>query len=374
MLGLSGSPLRPSGKVLQGDARRHHRALVLQHLFRGGPASRADLARRTELTRVTVSDLVADLIDDGLVRELGSTIVGRIGKPPTLVGLDSDAAHIIAIDLSPDDHMAGAVVNLVGQVRARAESPLDGARGDSAETVVRNLAAELMSRAGRPVLGIGLGSPGVVDGEGVVLDAPNLGWQGVPLAENLRNAFDVPVHVANDANAAVLGEHTFGDAAGDTGLMCVRIGTGVGAGLILEGALMRGHRRAAGEIGHIVVDPSGALCACGRRGCLETVLAVPRLRVGAAQCEDPKRLQEAGKWLGSVLAPVVAVLNLQELVLSGPPDVIGAILLRGTAKSIRCRAMSHTVDDLVVRASLLGNDSVIVGASVLVLAAELGFS
>ena len=84
----------------------------------------------------------------------------------------------------------------------------------------------------------------------------------------------MPVFVANDANAAVLGEHTFGDT-GDGGLMVIRVGTGVGAGLVLEGALLHGHRAAAGEIGHVVVDPDGEPCACSRRGCLETLLAVP---------------------------------------------------------------------------------------------------
>ena len=97
-----GRPLRPRGKLLQEDARRHHRSLLLQQLFRGGPASRADLARTTGLTRVTVSDLVGELVGDGLVEELGAPAGSRVGKPPTLVGLAADSAHIIGIDLSAD--------------------------------------------------------------------------------------------------------------------------------------------------------------------------------------------------------------------------------------------------------------------------------
>ena len=112
-----------------------------------------------------------------------------------------------------------------------------------------------------------------------MLNAPNLGWAGVDLTGILRRELDLPVYVANDANTAVLGEHTFGGTAA-ADLMLLRIGTGVGAGLVVGGALVEGHTSAAGEIGHVVVDPGGARCACGRAGCLETVLAVPHLRRG----------------------------------------------------------------------------------------------
>ena len=124
-----GRPLRPRGKLLQEDARRHHRSLLLQQLFREGPASRADLARTTGLTRVTVSDLVGELVGDGLARGARRPGESRVGKPPTLVGLAADSAHIIGIDLSADDPMTGAVINLAGEVQARHELALDGRRG-----------------------------------------------------------------------------------------------------------------------------------------------------------------------------------------------------------------------------------------------------
>src|ERR1700749_1422646 len=113
------------GKLLAEDTRRHHRSLILQQLFAEGPASRADLARATGLTRVTVSDLVGALITDGLLGELGAPAESKVGKPPTLVGLLPDAARIVALDLSPDDRLAGAVVNLAGQVSERAEVGLE---------------------------------------------------------------------------------------------------------------------------------------------------------------------------------------------------------------------------------------------------------
>ncbi|MBA3783857.1 MAG: MarR family transcriptional regulator, partial [Nocardioides sp.] len=111
-----GKRLRAQGKVRQEDARRHHRTVLLQHLFRSGSASRADLARTTGLTRVTVSDLVAEMLADGLVEELGAPVEARVGKPPTMVGMAVDSSHIVAIDLSADDKMSGAVMNLAGTV------------------------------------------------------------------------------------------------------------------------------------------------------------------------------------------------------------------------------------------------------------------
>ena len=360
-------PLRPIAKLLAEDTKRHNRALILQQLFADGPASRADLARATRLTRVTISDLVGGLIDEGLLGELGAPAETKVGKPPTLVGLLADAAHIVALDLSADDRLAGAVVDLFGAVKARAELPRDGARGEAAVRLVVSLARQLRAATDRPVIGIGVGSAGVVDGDGVVLNAANLGWAGLDLTGILRRELHTSVYVANDANTAVLGEHTFGERAADD-LMLVRIGTGVGAGLVIGGALVEGHTSAAGEIGHVVVDPGGARCACGRAGCLETVLAVPRLRHGE------RSLAAVGAILGEVLAPVVAALNLREIVLVGPLDLLDGKLCDAVDATVRDRVMAASSDELVVRTSPLGDDVVLLGATVLVLSGELGVS
>ena len=365
--GVRPRPLRPIGKLLAEDTRRHHRSLILQHLFAEGPASRADLARTTGLTRVTVSDLVGGLIEDGLLGELGVPAESKVGKPPTLVGLLADAAHIVALDLSPDDRMTGAVVDLLGQVKKRAEVPRGGACGEAAVGLAVGLAEQLRATIDGPVLGVGVGSPGVVDGRGVVLDAHNLHWAGVDLPGAIGRRLDLPVYVANDANTAVLAEYTFGGTTA-ADLMLLRIGTGVGAGLVVGGALVQGHNWAAGEIGHVVVDPAGAPCACGRSGCLETILAASQLRRG----ERP--LASVGTLLGEVLAPVVAALNLHEVVLAGPFDLLDGELRVALEATVRQRVMADSAADLVVRMSPLGDDVVLVGAAVLVLSGELGIS
>jgi len=363
--------LRPSGKLLQEDARRHHRALLLQQLFQGGPASRADLARSTGLTRVTVSDLVGELLAEGLLSELGAPVETRVGKPPTLVGLQADATHIVAMDLSADDVMSGAIVNLAGDVVARLDRPSKGSRGKAAVALVHEFTRDLLALTDRPVLGIGVGSPGIVGTDGTVIDAPNLEWSDEPLAAGLREAFGLPAHVSNDANTAVLGEHTFGKA-GDGGLMLLRVGIGVGSGFVLEGALLHGHVGAAGEIGHVVVDPDGDQCACGRVGCLETLLAVPRMRARLAAGDPTTELTRIGESLGGVLAPIVGALNLHELVLSGPAELLDGPLREAADRAIRLRTMPVSAEQLVVRTSTLGDDVTLIGAAVLVLAAELG--
>jgi predicted NBD/HSP70 family sugar kinase len=369
-------PARTGAKVLPEDVRRHNRALVLQTLFDSGPASRADLARATGLTRVTVSDLVAELLAEDLVTELGARPGTRVGKPATLVGLRHDACQVVAVDLSEPDRFHGAVTDLAGAIGVRASLDLRGRTGADAVALVEELVRGLVAQAHRPVLGVGVASPGLVDDDGVVLQAPNLGWHAVPLARVLGERLDLPVHVANDANTAVMGEYTFGQSASHA-LMLVRVGRGLGAGLVLDGQLLAGQHLAAGEIGHLVVDAEGAPCACGRRGCLETVLSVPSLQAALAGLDDDaaqEALARAGRALGVALAPVLSALDLREVVLSGPAELIDGPLTGAALKVLRERCMPVVGEDVRLRMPTHGDDVVLAGAAGLVLSGQLGVS
>lgn len=373
----SNPALRPTAKVLPEHARNHNRSLVLQTLYRLGQRSRADIARETGLTRVTVSDLVAGLIADTLVIEVGQREDSRPGKPATLLDLNRQSFQTIGIDLSAYAIFRGAVLDLDGRIIERAEIPLEDRTGADAAALVLTLAETLVARATLPILGIGVGSPGVVDPAGVVLSAPNLGWSGEDLQGQLGARFDLPVLVMNDANAAALAEHSFGGAHSD--MMLVKIGHGVGAGLLLGGTLLLGSRYAAGEIGHVVVGTDGgARCACGKRGCLETWLATPRLdRALAAAATSADRdaiLTEAGQRLGIALAPVVGSLDLAEVVLSGPLELLDGALAAAAIATLRARTMPEFQGNLVLRMTGLGEDIVMRGASAMVLSARLGVS
>ena len=370
----AGRALRPTTKVLPEHARGHNRSLVLQTLYRD-QVSRADIARETGLTRVTVSDLVAELIAEGLVVEAGQREDSRPGKPATLLDLNRNAFQILGVDLSEAGTFRGAVLDLDGAILHREQLAIDGAAGEDATALVIALTERLVAAATLPILGLGVGSPGVVDLAGVVLTAPNLGWDGVALRGILESRFGVPVVVANDANAAALAEHSFGDA--DSDMMLIKVGAGVGAGLLLDGVPLFGSRFAAGEIGHVVVGTDGgAECVCGKHGCLETWLATPRLERALAEpgADREAVLTEAGQRLGIALAPVVGALNLAEVVLAGPTHLLDGTLASATIDTLRRRTMAEFHGDLTLRMTTLGEDIVMRGAAVMVLSAQLGVS
>jgi predicted NBD/HSP70 family sugar kinase len=371
-----GRTLRQGAKVLPEHARGHNRSLLLQTLFHQGAMSRADLSRETGLTRVTISDLIAELIADGFVAEMGVREASGPGKPAILVDLDRAGHRIVGLDLSGSDTFIGAVLTLDGDIVARREVPVPAA-SDLVATVVE-LARELVADSHAPVLGIGVGTPGVVDDHGVIVTAPNFGWAGFDLEGALRQALALPVLVANDANAAVLAEYTFGGSAED--VLLVKVGRGVGSGLLAAGQPMRGSRFAAGEIGHVTVGTDGGpQCACGKVGCLEAWLSVPSLtkRLAAASDDDAREgvLRDAGERLGIALAPVVGALDVSEIVLSGPPELLGGPLADQAVETLRARTLAPSADDAVrVRMTEQGQDIVLRGAAVMVLSGQLGVS
>nr|WP_240148285.1 ROK family transcriptional regulator [Diaminobutyricibacter tongyongensis] len=373
-----GRALRPRAKVLPEHARSHNRSLVLQTLYRAGERSRADIARETGLTRVTISDLVAELLTEGLVVELGQRESARPGKPAVLLDINRTAYQIIGIDLSEHTTFRGAVLDLDGRILERAEIPLASSTGDEATAKVVALTDQLVALATAPILGIGVGSPGVVDLTGTVLTAANLGWVDEHLQDILQTRTGLPVVVANDANVAVLAEHGYGDAAGD--MMLVTIGHGVGAGLLVAGALVYGSRFAAGEIGQVMVGTDlGLEATYNRDQVLEHWLAVPLLeqRIREAEAAGGSAgpiLREAGQRLGIALAPVVGALNLSEIVLSGPTELLDGPLAQATIETLRNRTMAEFHGNLTLRMTTQGQDIVLRGAAVLVLSGQLGVS
>jgi predicted NBD/HSP70 family sugar kinase len=375
---VPGRALRPSAKVLPEHARNHNRSLVLQTLYRAGQVSRADLARQTGLTRVTISDLVAGLIAEGLIIEVGQRDDARPGKPAVLLDMNRAATQIIGIDLSEHSAFRGAVLDIDGEILASAEVALAGSRGEEATAKVLALTERLVGMATAHILGIGIGSPGIVDQSGTVVAAPNLGWSDVPLQRLVAEHTSQPVFVANDANVAVLAEHGFGGAHGD--MMLVKIGHGVGSGLLVAGALVLGSRFAAGEIGQVMVGTDGGPEApYDREKCLEAWLAVPRLEsrvAAAAMAGEPVGpvLREAGQRLGVALAPIVGALNLSEVVVSGPEELVDGPLLDAVGETLRNRTMAGFHSDATLRMTSQGRDIVVRGCVVMVLSAQLGFS
>ncbi|MCU1425063.1 MAG: family transcriptional regulator [Microbacteriaceae bacterium] len=372
------APGANSRKLVPEDARVHNRALVLRILYREGEQSRADIARATGLAKITVGELVAELIDDKLVRELGTRGSGQRGKPPTVLAMDKSAFAIVGIDLSQPELFRGALLDLGGKILERAESPAStDTKGALAVDAVISLIDDLVSRSRVPIIGIGVGSPGIVDGAGIVRKATNLGWADLDLAGIVARRFGAAGYLVNDADAATLAERAWGGAGDD--VIVIRVGRGVGAGAIIAGRLVRGSRFGAGEIGHVVVGTDGGeICTCGKTGCLETWLSVTTIRrqLEALPATDEAGAhavhQAAGHRLGISLAPIVGLLDVSEIVLSGPADVLTEEMALAVQTTIAERTRTADDYDLSVRLSDLGEDGVLRGAAAQVLESQLG--
>ncbi|WP_405754896.1 ROK family transcriptional regulator [Streptomyces sp. NBC_01411] len=357
------------------DSRVHNRSLVLATLYHEGPRSRSEIARATGLTAPTVSALVADLEEDGLVAHIGPRQDGaRIGKPASLVRIEDDAVSLVVLDLSHNDRFSGAVLNLRGEAVERLDMPLGDALGPAAHELVLTLAAELVEAAPRRILGIGVGSPGIIDDTGTIRLAAHLGWTDLPLAAELTARFGIPAYVGNDVNLAALGVLHFRDARTQN-LMVISIEHGVGAGLIVGGERVEGEQFAAGELGHVTVDEDGELCMCGRRGCLDLAISAGplgrRLEL-AAEERWPALRSEAGRALGTVLAPIISVLNLNEIVLTGPPELVDGEFLDAAREIVRARTLGPVNTSLDIRSLAGDTDLTLLGGACLVLAEELG--
>lgn len=394
---LSNAPL----KAVPAEAKQHNRTLIAQTLYRAGAQSRADLARATGLTKVTVSTIVAELLAEGLVEELGLQPSIGPGKPATLVDLARSAHAVIALDLSDEDLFRGAVLDLTGRILLCAEAPRHvpargPVTGDAATDLVVELTLALREQAGLPLLGLGIGTPGVIDDQGFVRSSQNLGWESLPLRDILEERIGLPTSVQNDANLAALAEHSFGNASDSFAL--VRIGYGVGAGIVLEGRPITGRRFASGEIGHVLVSGEPDLAAPhAREQVLEHWLSVPALRaaLGSAGAGSagagtegtvPERagteggatdarttvLRNAGISLGTVLAPVVGMLSLDEIVLAGPPELLEGALAEAALGEVIRRTMPESHDRLAIRLTDQGDALILRGAAALVLRERLG--
>ena len=374
----TGRILRPSAKSLPEHARSHNRALVLQTLYRSGSISRADLARATGLTRVTISDLVAQLIGDDLIVELGQRedAPGPASRRRCSTSTGA-ASRSSGLDLSDHAVLRGSVLDLDGHILERREVRLENASGSAVvdKVIAPHARADRRGRRAHPGHRRRIARCRRPRRHRAQRPQPRL--ERSSPAGAAREATGLPVLVANDANAAVLAEHSFGGALSDT--MLVKVGHGVGAGLLLGGTPLFGNRFAAGEIGHVVVGTDGgALCACGKVGCLETWLAIPRLTANLEATDDPAEreriLRRAGERLGIALAPVVGALDLAEVVLSGPAELLDGPLTEAAIDTLRNRTMAEFHGDLTVRMTALGQDIVMRGAAAMVLSGQLGVS
>lgn len=370
---------RGNGKQTGQDARRQNRQLVLRIAFESGATSRADVARITGLTRATASDIVRELAAEGYLAEVG-TGESTGGKPPTLYSFQAGARTIVTLDLSRQP-FSGAIHDLRGAVLHRRGLRTAGLTGEAALERSVDLATRLAEASPAPVVGIGVGTPGVVDPEGVVLRSTNLGWRDMPLAEVIRSRTGYPTHVGNDTSLAALAEFGRKDDRADN-LILVEISDGIGAGIVLNGAIHRGEASASGEIGHLVAVADGRVCTCGKRGCLETVASIPSIvaAAGVASADElasnrpeiRRAVLTAAGHVGRVLASAVAILDVHHVVLAGPLSIYDGEFAEAVRSAIADRVLDQIAGDVTTTWTKYGDDIVLAGAALHVLRSELG--
>jgi predicted NBD/HSP70 family sugar kinase len=251
--------------------KKINKSIVLELLRKASPLSRAEVAKTTGLTKATVSTLVAELMEENLLYEIG-TGESSGGRKPVLLVFRQDAGYAIGVDLGVRDIHA-VLTDLKGTIVHETRSSLRGM--DTPEQVLGRLKdclRRLMNKAPASpygVVGIGVGVPGITDDKGTVLFAPNLGWRNVPLQSRLEAEFKVPVIIDNEANAGAVGEKEFGIGRDVSNLIYISVGIGIGSGIILKDELYRGASGYSGEMGHFTVHADGRPCRCGNVGCWE---------------------------------------------------------------------------------------------------------
>jgi predicted NBD/HSP70 family sugar kinase len=321
--------------------RRGNLAAVLRHVHLSGPVTRSELGDWTGLNRSTIGDLVGDLAERGLVRERRASPTGTPGRPSPIVEVEPGRLVVLAIEIYPDA-LGAALVGLGGVILERASWPR-GRRARPPEEDIATLAEScgplLSSPAAAGLHAVSVAAAGVVREDGLVVVAPNLDWRDTAIAAPLQAALGVtvPVVVANDADLATLAEWTRGAGAGSRDFVGLWGEVGVGAGIIVNGALIRGRAGFAGEVGHIPVRPGGRPCHCGSRGCWETEVgedavlravgiegdggpAVIDRIVAAAAAGDPRTLDglhAIGRWLGIGLVGLANTLDPERIALGG---------------------------------------------------------
>ncbi|NUR87464.1 MAG: ROK family transcriptional regulator [Nonomuraea sp.] len=338
----------------QATVRRSNLALVLRLVSACGPCTRSAVAAATGLNKATVTSLVSELQARGLVKEMGPQHAGSVGRPAVALALDGSRVGALGMEVNVD-YIAAIATDLAGRViidRRIGFDAMGSGPGRSLDELARmaeKTVAEL-DRLGVTTAGITVAVPGLIDTtSGTVVVAPNLGWRGVAVAERLSRAdiaADIPIAVDNDANLAALAEYTSGVAAGASDLVYLTGEVGVGGGIISGGRLLGGADGFAGEVGHVMVDPSGERCRCGQVGCWETKVGLAALvrmatpdhayGTGRQIVRDPEErlaeieqrrvegdprvdaaVAEVGRWLGIGAAMLINLFNPRVIVLGG---------------------------------------------------------
>jgi glucokinase-like ROK family protein len=367
--------------------------------FTPGGISRAELARQMFLTRSAITIIIDDLKGMGLVDEIetGPTTGGR---RPILLAINPRYGYVVGIDMGAT-HLGMVVTDYSAHVLEEIEHPfsvIDGPK--NCLNQIDHYLIELLHRLNLEISNIsaiGLGVPGPVVAEAGMVSSPPImpGWDGYPIRTHLQDIWQVPVSIGNDAEMGALGEWAYGAGRGESNLAYIKVGTGVGAGLLLDGHIYRGTTGTAGEIGHITIQENGPLCTCGNNGCLEAMAgghAIARkareaiengrrtqlsaiapnniLAVNVAQAAQrgdlvaQQIITDAGTYLGIAVASLVNIFNPSMVVIGGGVSQLGDLLLEPIRKTVMERSLHSAAKVVRITSAVLGRRASSMGAVV----------
>ncbi|GAA1715380.1 ROK family transcriptional regulator [Kribbella yunnanensis] len=387
------------------DLRNENRFEVLHALFTLGPSTRQELTRHTGLSTATVATLVNEFLAAGVLRI--ATVERRtVGRPYERLSIDPDRGRIVGVDVA-ETYVDATVFDLGLGPLGHSAIALDEHKNDPAYvvdgivTATENALATVDS--GRTeLIGVGVSMPGQVQPDaGVSVFAPNWQWHDVRIEELLENRLGISVYVDNPLKAITLAEMWFGVGRVTDTMAVVNLGTGVGAGLAIEGTLIRGATNNAGEWGHTLLQLDGRPCRCGRRGCVEAYLGVHGLEMTLAEiapnhsalkqplqrgfvdavaqglaADDPELTELARRtahYLAAALADLVNLLNIPHLTLTGwTSSAIGQWLIPAVRDELPTHVLPGSMAGLVVEASAVPGNPVALGMAAFTLEQYLG--
>ncbi len=371
----------------QQVVKRNNKSLVLQIIKEHAPLSRAEISQRSGLNKSTVSSLVAELIEEELVDETGPGESSG-GRRPVMLLFNQLAGYSIGIDIGVN-YILGILTDLQGNIIYEKNIPMSQLEYSKVLTLVIKFIEQLIEKAPKSrygIVGIGVGVPGIVDKDGKILLAPNLGWKNSQLKEDLEEKFNLPVMIENEANAGAYGEKRYGVGQDHENIVYISASIGIGVGLILKNELYRGVNGFSGESGHMIIDINGRKCSCGRNGCWEAYASEHALLTEAkkmlgtdttleeliheAKSSNESIIQlfnQVGEYLGFGITNLVNTLNPQQIIIGNRMTTAQEFLQKSVEATILDHALAFHHENLTLQFSNLTIYSAARGVSAFVI-------
>ena len=369
--------------------RGMNRSLLLNAIKSEGEVSRVALVHMTGLSAATVTAITGQLINEDLVFEK-TTGDSTGGRPPILLALNPRGGFVIGIKLM-EGQAVGALTDLNANILAKDIIVMENTLVVTALDMIATLVNRLIKESGirkKQLMGVGIGLAGVIDfNNGIVKQNPFLGWHNIALRDLLVSRLRVPVYIDNDVNTLTLSEKWLEPGQPENHFIVITIGRGIGMGIVFNGQIYRGKGGGAGELGHVMVDPDGPLCDCGRHGCLESLISDRALVAEArrlltndirdlddlierakTQVEAARILTRAGSIMGGQIANLVNLYDPNLIIISGEGIRMGEVFFSALHKTFREHVMPGLAEDTEIRIDSWGDDIWALGAASLVIA------